>query len=101
MKFQHTLFSLIGLASLPSILAAPASGADEVQVGLLVNDRGVARLTLDSTAQECKVYKDCARCETGYWRCCFSGCAGHEMPGSHTCACIQDGKDLGASCGCT
>jgi len=49
MKFQHTLFSLIGLASLPSTLAAPASGADEVQVGLLVNDRGVARLTRKSS----------------------------------------------------
>jgi hypothetical protein len=48
MKFQHTLFSLIGLASLPSILAALASGADEVRVGLSVNDQGVAKLTRKS-----------------------------------------------------
>ncbi|KAK4168324.1 hypothetical protein QBC43DRAFT_310088 [Cladorrhinum sp. PSN259] len=56
---------------------------------------------LNPRAQSCSVYTDCDRCQSGSWRCCFAGCAGMPPSGGQKCTCIQDGHDLGASCGCT
>ncbi|KAH6663012.1 hypothetical protein B0J14DRAFT_609922 [Halenospora varia] len=54
----------------------------------------------ETTAQKCKVYTDCTRCKPGYWRCCFAGCAGQPPKGGQQCTCVQDGRNMGPSCGC-
>jgi hypothetical protein len=118
MKLDHILFSLIGSASLSPTLAAAALDAHEAQIGITSN-LGVVGLTrrsnyhinsaktvdrehaVDSAAKTCKTYDDCVRCKRGYWRCCVAGCAGHEVPDSHTCLCIKDGFNLPPQCGCS
>jgi len=127
MKLAHIiLIPLVGSASFTSILAAPAPDADEAQIGISSGNLIVAGLTcrsglashigfisihssvdppnsitVNSAPGLCKSYTDCLRCKSGYWRCCVAGCAGREVPGSHTCLCIQDGHKLPQQCGCT
>ncbi|KAF2792958.1 hypothetical protein K505DRAFT_325810 [Melanomma pulvis-pyrius CBS 109.77] len=91
-------FALVSVAALPFLLTS-AAPSPSIEPTVSVPD--FLSQQLFTAAETCKVYTDCTRCAAGNWRCCFSGCAGHPMPGSHTCLCVPDGKDLGASCGCT
>ncbi|KAK8007394.1 hypothetical protein PG989_001384 [Apiospora arundinis] len=85
------LLALAGFLSLQAFVAATPIESEETLV----------LRSLDPRAQSCKVYTDCARCKSGYWRCCFAGCRGQLPQGGQQCTCVQDGHDLGASCGCT
>ncbi|KAK7960552.1 hypothetical protein PG988_011766 [Apiospora saccharicola] len=72
------LLTLAGLLSLPVLVAASPMESEEARV----------LRSLDPRAQSYKLYTDCARCQPGYWRCCFAGCHGFPRRAGNS-ACVS------------
>lgn len=102
---SKTFFLLaISTSSTPSSKNDHQTQSEQIKVSnrMRVNQaRFCTGVTGDSPpGGSCGSWQDCARCEPGFWRCCFAGCNGHKVPGSDTCNCIPDGSNVGPTCGC-